>query len=408
MMLETLVGVVLFSALVLVLTLLVLWARARLFPPVDISIRINDSVELKVRAGGKLLETLTANGIFLPSACGGSGTCGLCRVVVLGGAGALMPTEAALISRRESAAGERLACQVSVTRNLRLRLPESVFGARHWTCVVRSNRNVATFIKELVLDLPPGDTIDFKAGAYVQIECPPHELHFSTFDIDDEYRDDWQRLGLFDLDSLASEPAVRAYSMANCPAENDTIVLNVRIATPPPNVPGKVPPGVVSSYIFSLKPGDRVKVSGAYGNFFAKNTMAEMIFVGGGAGMAPMRSHILDQLERLHSTRKIGFWYGARSLREAFYVDEFNALAASHDNFTWCLALSEPLPGDNWTGPVGFIHDVLYGKYLERHPAPEACEYYICGPPMMVAAVRKMLYDLGVDEQSIVYDDFGN
>jgi Na+-transporting NADH:ubiquinone oxidoreductase subunit F len=408
MMLEILVGIGLFSGIVLLLTLLVLWVRARLVPAGHVSIRINEGFDLEVQAGNKLLETLTANGIFLPSACGGSGTCGLCRVVIPQGAGALMPTEAALIPRREAAAGQRLACQVTVARDMQIRLPESVFGARHWNCTVRSNRNVSTCIKEVVLEMPAGEAIDFKAGAYVQVTCPPHELRFSAFDIDEEYRADWERLGLFDLESIVTEPAVRAYSLANYPAENKVIMLNVRIATPPPNASGKVPPGMVSSYIFNLKPGDQVNVSGAYGDFFARETGAEMVFVGGGAGMAPMRSHIFDQLKRIHSGRQISFWYGARNLREAFYVDEFSALAKQHANFSWHLALSEPLPADDWTGPVGFIHDVLYEQYLRHHSDPEECEYYVCGPPMMIAAVRKMLYDMAVEEENIIYDDFGN
>jgi Na+-transporting NADH:ubiquinone oxidoreductase subunit F len=318
-----------------------------------------------------------------------------------------MPTESALISRHEAAAGQRLSCQVTVTRNMRIKLPESVFGARHWNCTVRSNKNVSTFIKELIMDLPAGETIEFGAGAYVQIRCPPHHLRYATFEIDEEYRPDWERLGLFKLESRVTEPVVRAYSLANYPEEDDIIMLNVRIATPPSNIPGRVPPGVVSSYIFNLKPGDPVSVSGAYGNFFARETRAEMIFVGGGAGMAPMRSHILDQLKRIHSKRKISFWYGARSLREAFYVEEFSSLARQHDNFSWHLALSEPVPADDWMGPVGFIHDVLYDEYLQQHGAPEECEYYVCGPPMMIAAVRKMLYDLAVEDENIIYDDFG-
>jgi Na+-transporting NADH:ubiquinone oxidoreductase subunit F len=320
----------------------------------------------------------------------------------------MLPTETSLISKREAAAGERLACQVAISGDMRIKVPEAVFGVKQWVCTVRSNHNVATFIKELVLELPPGETIEFRAGGYIQIECPPHELSYSTFDIQDEYRADWYKFELFELASSVTEPAVRAYSMANYPEENDVIMLNVRIATPPPTVPGKVPPGVMSSYIFNLKPGDTVTVSGAYGEFFANDSDAEMIFVGGGAGMAPMRSHIFDQLKRIRSKRKISFWYGARSLREAYYVKAFDELARKHENFHWHLALSEALVQDDWTGHVGFIHDVLYEKYLDDHPAPEDCEYYICGPPMMIAAVNKMLYDLGVEEENILYDDFGN
>jgi Na+-transporting NADH:ubiquinone oxidoreductase subunit F len=273
---------------------------------------------------------------------------------------------------------------------------------------VRSNRNVATFIKELVLELPQGEILDFKAGGYIQIECPPHELRYASMDIDEEYRDDWERYGLFELESHVSEATMRAYSMANYPDENEIVMLNVRIATPPPDKYGKVPTGIMSSYIFDLKPGDKVTVSGPYGEFLARETDAEMVFIGGGAGMAPMRSHILDQLKRLKSHRRISFWYGARSLREAFYIEEFNQLAEQYENFSWHLALSEPLPEDEWTGPVGFIHEVLYDLYLKDHPAPEDCEYYLCGPPMMVAAVTHLLDDLGVEKENVLFDDFGD
>jgi Na+-transporting NADH:ubiquinone oxidoreductase subunit F len=406
-MMEIVIGVMIFSGIVSLLTLATLLMRAALLPRGSVTINVNDERDIRVSAGNKLLETLTAKRIFLPSACGGSGTCGLCGVTVLQGADPLLPTEADRISRREAAAGKRLACQAVITRDMRIEVPQQVFGARHWICTVRSNDNVATFIKELVLELPQGESIDFRAGGYVQIHCPPHELEFSSFDVQEQYRRDWQRLGLFELESCVRQATVRAYSMANYPEENDIIKLNVRIAVPPPNTPHKVPPGVVSSYIFNLKPGDKVEVSGAYGQFFARETGAEMIFVGGGAGMAPMRSHIFDQLKRLHSKRRISFWYGARSLREAFYIDAFDTLQGEHGNFSWHLVLSEPLPGDNWTGPVGFVHDVLYQQYLDHHPAPEDCEYYLCGPPVMVAAVRKMLFDLAVEEENIMFDDFG-
>jgi len=296
---------------------------------------------------------------------------------------------------------------VTIFQNLEILVPEDVFGVKKWQCRVRSNDNVATFIKELVLELPAGDTLDFKAGGYIQIECPPHELSYSTFDIAEEYLEDWNRFGLFELASIVTEPTVRAYSMASYPEENKIIMLNVRIATPPPNADGKVPTGVMSSYIFNLKPGDEVTVSGPYGEFLAKDTDAEMVFIGGGAGMAPMRSHIFDQLKRLDSKRKITFWYGARSLREAFYVEEFDELQARHENFSWHLALSDPMPEDNWSGLVGFIHEVLYENYLKDHPAPEDCEYYMCGPPMMNAAVIRLLDDLGVEKENVLLDDFG-
>jgi Na+-transporting NADH:ubiquinone oxidoreductase subunit F len=405
---EIFYSVVIFTAILLLLALLILWVRSRLVPQGDVRIRVNDERDLVVPTGGRLLGTLADAGIFVPSACGGGGTCGQCRVKVLDGGGSLLPTEASLISKREASGGERLACQVAVTEDLNIRVPEDVFGVKKWLCAVRSNDNVATFIKELVLELPMGETLDFKAGGYIQIECPSHELSYSTFDIGAVYRDDWERYGLLKLESKVSEPAVRAYSMANYPEENDIIMLNVRIATPPPNAGGNVPTGVMSSYIFNLKQGDSVNVSGPYGEFLAKDTDAEMVFIGGGAGMAPMRSHIFDQIKRLNSKRKITFWYGARSLREAFYREEFDELAARHDDFSWHLALSDPLPEDNWSGMVGFIHDVLYENYLKDHPAPEDCEYYMCGPPMMIAAVTRLLDELGVEEENVLFDDFGN
>jgi Na+-transporting NADH:ubiquinone oxidoreductase subunit F len=407
-MLEIIISVLLFTGILLVLTLLILWVRARLVPQGEVNININDELDIRVRAGSRLLGALADNQIYAPSACGGGGTCGQCRVVVYEGGGTLLPTEASLISRREAMAGERLACQVAVTQDIRIRVPEDVFGVKKWLCAVRSNNNVSTFIKELVLDLPAAETIDFRAGGYIQIECPPHELSYTTFDIQAEYREDWERFGLFELDSSVKEPVVRAYSMANYPEENDFIMLNVRIATPPPNLPGNVPTGVMSSFIFNLKPGEQVEVFGPYGEFFAKETDAEMVFIGGGAGMAPMRSHILDQIKRLNSRRIISFWYGARSLREAFYAREFDELAQQNNNFSWHLALSEPEGEDNWTGFEGFIHDVLFQQYLKDHPSPEDCEYYICGPPMMIAAVSKMLDDLGVEKENILFDDFGN
>ncbi|NNJ65522.1 MAG: NADH:ubiquinone reductase (Na(+)-transporting) subunit F [Xanthomonadales bacterium] len=397
-----------FTAILMVLALLILFIRSRLVPQGDITINVNSERKLRVPAGGRLLGTLADAGIFVPSACGGGGTCGQCRVKVHEGGGSLLPTESSLITKRDAAAGERLACQVPVDGDLDIQVPEDVFGVKKWQCRVRSNHNVATFIKELVLELPEGETLDFKAGGYIQIECGPHEVRYADFDIAEEYRGDWERFKLLALESRVTEPAVRAYSMANYPLENDIVMLNVRIATPPPGAGPKVPPGVMSSYLFGLKPGDCVTVSGPYGEFLARDTDAEMVFVGGGAGMAPMRSHIFDQLKRLHSRRRISFWYGARSLREAFYVEEFDELAASHDNFSWRLALSDPLPEDHWNGPVGFVHDVLYERYLKDHPAPEDCEYYLCGPPMMIAAVTRLLHDLGVEEENVLFDDFGN
>ena len=403
---EILIAVVLFTGVVGTLAILILLARSRLVPSGDVHIIVNEEKDLAVPAGGKLLTTLSAQELFLPSACGGGGTCGQCRVRILEGGGSPLPTEAAHINKREAAVGMRLACAVNVTDDLRITVPEDVFGVNKWECTVRSNRNVATFIKEFVVELPPGEEINFRAGGYIQIECPQHKVEYKDFEIDHRFRDDWEKFGLFDLVSVVDEPVLRAYSMANYPEEKDIVMLNVRVATPPPNA-SDVPPGKMSSYIFSLKPGDKVMVSGPYGEFFAHETDAEMVFVGGGAGMAPMRSHILDQIHRLKTKRKMSFWYGARSLREAFYREEFDQLAKEHENFDWHLALSEPQPEDNWDGPTGFIHEVLVENYLKDHPAPEDCEYYMCGPPMMNAAVISMLESLGVESENILLDDFG-
>jgi Na+-transporting NADH:ubiquinone oxidoreductase subunit F len=404
-MLEVLLGVLLFTGIVLVLALVIIAARAWLVPSGNVQINVNEERDLDVPVGDKLLAALAANNLFLPSACGGGGTCGQCVVRITAGAGPLLPTEATHITKREAAAGERLACQVSVTHDLSVHVPEAVFGVKQWACTVRSNENCATFIKELVLELPRGEVLDFRAGGYIQIECPPHELAYRDFDIPEAFREDWERF--LQLQSSVTKPVVRAYSMANYPDENDIVMLNVRIATPPPNAAPGTPTGAMSSWLFGLKPGDTVTVSGPFGEFYARDTDAEMIFVGGGAGMAPMRSHVFDQLKRLGSERRMSFWYGARSLREAFYVDDFDRLAAEHDNFEWHLALSQPLPEDDWTGPTGFIHEVLYEQYLKDHKAPEDCEYYLCGPPMMNSAIAHMLDDLGVEEDNVMFDDFG-
>jgi Na+-transporting NADH:ubiquinone oxidoreductase subunit F len=404
---EIIIAVVLFTGIVMALAVMILLARSRLVPSGDITINVNGERDLIVHAGSKLLNDLTANGLFLPSTCGGGGTCGQCKVKVLEGGGSLLPTETSHISKREAAQGLRLGCQVAVDQDMRIEVPESVFGVNKWECTVRSNDNVATFIKELIVELPEGEVMDFRAGGYIQIECPRYRLSYGDIDVPAQYRDDWERFGLFELESVVNEPTLRAYSMASYPEENDIVMLNVRIATPPPSAPPGTPPGVMSSYIFGLKPGDKVLVSGPYGEFFARETDAEMVFIGGGAGMAPMRSHILDQLLRIKTKRKISFWYGARSLREAFYMEEFDELAAAHDNFSWHLALSEPLPGDNWEGYTGFVHDVLFENFLKDHPAPEDCEYYMCGPPVMNAAVIAILDSQGVDEENIMLDDFG-
>ncbi len=406
-MLEIGLGVALFTGIVLCLVLLILAVRSRLVASGKVDITVNDEITTSAKAGDKLLGVLAEAGIHLPSACGGVGTCGLCRVEVVKGGGAILPIELAQITKREAKAGARLACQVTVRQDMAVRVPEEIFGVGHWDCTVRSNVNVATLIKELVLELPPGQTVEFRAGSYVQIGCPPYQANFSDFEIEPEFRAEWDRFDLWRFQAKTMVPAIRAYSLANYPDENDVIMLVVRIAIPPPDAPESVPPGVVSSYMFSLKAGDKVKVSGPYGHFFATETESEMVFVGGGAGMAPMRSHIFDQLEHLKSKRKITFWYGARSRQDLFYVGDFDRLQAEHDNFQWFIALSEPRPEDHWRGKTGFIHEVLYESYLKDHPAPEDCEYYLCGPPVMIKAVRNMLDNLGVDPDNVFFDEFG-
>ena len=405
-MLEIGLGVLLFTTIVLALVGVILFARSRLVPSGVLDILINDERTISSPAGVKLLGALGEAKLFIASACGGGGSCGQCRVRVLEGGGSILPTETSHINKREAAHGERLACQVVVKQDMKIEIPREVFGVKKWRCRVRSNDSVSTFIKELVLELPAGEDIAFRAGGYIQIECPPHKIRYQDFDIPERFRGDWDRYNLWRYESVVKDPVVRAYSMANYPGEKGIVMLNVRVATPPPSNPD-VPPGVMSSFIFSLKAGDEVTVSGPFGEFFARETDNEMVFIGGGAGMAPMRSHIFDQLKRRHTTRKMSFWYGARSLREAFYVGEFDELAAEHDNFTWHVALSEPLPEDNWSGYTGFIHTVLHDQYLAKHKAPEDCEYYLCGPPMMNSAVIKMLEDLGVTSDHILLDDFG-
>ncbi|MFU8821777.1 MAG: NADH:ubiquinone reductase (Na(+)-transporting) subunit F [Gammaproteobacteria bacterium] len=405
-MLEIGLGVFLFTAIVMSLVFIILAARSRLVATGQVNILVNDEKTIATPVGTKLLSALADSKLFVASACGGGGTCGQCKVKVQEGGGVILPTETSHINKREAAAGERLSCQVVVKQDMRIEVPREVFGIKRWNCRVRSNRSVATFIKELVLELPEGEELNFRAGGYIQIEAPPHHLKYRDFDIPDRFREDWERFELFDLESRVEDTIMRAYSMANYPEEKGMVMLNVRVATPPPRMPD-VPPGIMSSYIFGLKEGDYVTISGPYGEFFAKNTKAEMVFIGGGAGMAPMRAHIFDQLKRLGSDRKMSFWYGARSKREMFYHEEFEALAAKHENFSWRIALSDPLPEDDWRGDTGFIHEVLYKKYLHDHPAPEDIEYYICGPPMMTQAVLKMLSDLGVEKENILLDDFG-
>jgi Na+-transporting NADH:ubiquinone oxidoreductase subunit F len=374
----------------------------------DVTININGDPDKAViaAAGGKLLGLLADQGIFVPSACGGGGTCGQCKVHVHAGGGDILPTEQGHINKREAKEGCRLSCQVAVKQDMDIVLEDEIFGVQQWECEVISNDNQATFIKELKLQIPNGESVPFRAGGYIQIEAPAHHVKYSDFDIDEQYKGDWNHFGFFDVESKVETDTLRAYSMANYPEEEGIIMLNVRIATPPP---GRLhlPAGKMSSYIFSLKAGDKVTISGPFGEFFAKDTDAEMVFIGGGAGMAPMRSHIFDQLKRLKSKRKMSFWYGARSLREMFYEDDYNGLAADNDNFDWHVALSDPQPEDNWDGMTGFIHNVLHEQYLKDHEAPEDCEYYMCGPPMMNAAVVHMLQELGVEDENIMLDDFG-
>ena len=401
-------GVLFFTLVVVSLVAVLLVAKARLLPGGQVEIEINDdpSKTLITAAGGTLLGSLSAAQIFIPSACGGKGTCGVCKCIVNEGGGALLPTEVAHIGPREAREGVRLSCQVKVKENMKIELPADVFDVQRWTCKVRSNENVATFIKELILELPEGEDVGFRAGGYIQIECEPHVVHYRDFDIEEEYRDDWDKFDVWRYVSNCTEPVTRAFSMANYPDEKGIIMLNIRIASPPPNMP-EVPPGYMSSYTFNLKPGDECIISGPFGEFYAQATDREMCFVGGGAGMAPMRSHIFDQFRRLSSQRKVTFWYGARSLREAFYIDHFDQIAAENPNFTWHLALSEPLPEDHWEGYIGFIHQVLHDNYLKDHEEPEEMEYYLCGPPMMIEACKKMLTDLGVEEENVLFDDFG-
>ncbi len=408
MSIDLLFGVVSFTGVVLLLVLVIIGARRQLVSSGDVSIEINgDSANALVTASGnKLLQTLAENKIFLSSACGGGGTCSQCKCQVLEGGGSILPTEESHFSLKERNEGWRLSCQVAVKNELKIKIPEEVFGVKEWECEVVSNENVATFIKELVLKLPEGESVDFKAGGYVQLEAPSYrDLAYKNFEIAEEYHEDWDRFKIWDNVANNDEPIIRAYSMANYPEEKGILKFNIRVASPPPG--STVPPGLMSSWVFSLKPGDKVRVFGPFGEFFAKQSKSEMVFIGGGAGMAPMRAHIFDQLLRIHTDRKITFWYGARSLKEMFYVDEFDNLDAENENFSWHVALSDPLPEDNWEGKTGFIHQVLFDNYLKDHPAPEDCEYYLCGPPMMNKAVVDMLLNLGVEPENILLDDFG-
>ena len=395
-----------FTGIILVLVMILNYATSKLVSTGDVKILINgdESKSIITAAGSTLLQTLSEEKIFLPSACGGGGTCGLCTCMISAGGGEILPTEKPHLSRAEIKDNVRLACQVKVKSDMQIKIPDEIFNIQKWECEVVSNENVATFIKELVVRLPKGENLDFRAGGYIQIDIPPYKLNYSEFNIEDEYRGDWDKFNMWRYHSELEETIFRAYSMANHPAEGNIVMLNVRIASPPPGM--DVPPGIASSYIFNLKPGDKVMVSGPYGEFFAKDTNREMLYVGGGAGMAPMRSHIFDLLKSKHSPRKISFWYGARSKREMFYDDEFRALAEEFPNFSYHVALSDPQKEDDWDGPVGFIHQVVQDNYLNHHESPEDIEYYMCGPPMMVDAVDSMLYNLGVEKEMIDYDSF--
>jgi len=405
-MLEVLLGVVMFTLVVLALVVMILAAKARLVASGEVSITVNDQKTIQVPVGGKLLGALSDAGVLVSSACGGGGTCAQCDVKLLSGGGDILPTERNHINRREAREGHRLSCQVAVKQDMRVEVPPEAFDTKKWLCKVKSNHNVATFIKEFVLELPPGEQVGFKSGGFIQIECPPHETVYKDFDIEQEYRPDWDKYDVWRYVSKVDELVTRAYSMANYPGEKGIIMLNVRVASPPPRMPN-VPPGKMSSYIFSLKPDDEVTISGPYGEFFIKDSDSEMIYIGGGAGMAPLRSHIFELFKNRKTNRKVSYWYGGRSKRELFYVDQFREIEKEFPNFKFNIALSEPQPEDHWDGYTGFIHQVLLDNYLKQHPAPEDIEYYICGPPLMNQAMFKMLDDLGVEKDNIAYDDFG-
>ncbi len=405
-------SVVVFLVIVLILVAALLYARAKLTATGEVKVTINEEKELTVNPGNSLLSTLSEKGIFLPSACGGGGTCGMCRCQVVEGGGSILPTETSFFSRREQQDNWRLGCQVKVREDVKIKIPEEVLGIKKWECEVVSNNNVATFIKEFVVKLPEGETLNFKSGGYIQIDVPKYECDFKDFDIDPKFRDEWDKYKLWDLKMKNTTETYRAYSMANHPAEGNIVMLNIRIATPPwdrqKNGWANVPSGICSSYIFSRKPGDKVTISGPYGEFHIQDTQNEMLYIGGGAGMAPLRSHLFHLFHTVKTGRKVSYWYGARSVREIFYEDHFRAIEKEFPNFKFTIALSDPQPGDNWTGPVGFIHQVIYDNYLKNHDAPEDIEYYMCGPGPMTNAVNKMLYELGVEKENIYFDDFGN
>ncbi len=404
-------SIIVFLAIILMLTLILLYARKKLTPQGEVSLKVNDK-EFTVDPGSTVLSTLSNQGIYLPSACGGGGTCAMCKCQVLEGGGSILSTETNFFTRKEQQDNWRLGCQVKIRNDMVIRVPEEVMGIKKWECTVVSNKNVATFIKEFVVQLPDGEHMDFKPGGYIQIDVPKIEVDFSKdIEVEPQFRDEWDKFNMWDLKMKNGEETFRAYSMANHPAEGNIIMLNIRIATPPwDRAKGrfmKVNPGVCSSFIFSRKPGDKVMISGPYGEFHIKDTDREMVYIGGGAGMAPLRSHLFHLFNTLKTNRKISYWYGARSKREIFYEDEFRKIEKEFPNFSFNIALSEPKPEDNWNGYVGFIHQVLYENYLSKHEEPEEIEYYLCGPPMMNDAVFKMLYDLGIPDEMVDFDDFG-
>ena len=406
-----LISIIVFLFIILLLVSLLLYARRKLMPQGKVQLTINEEKELEVDPGSTLLTTLSNNKIFLPSACGGGGTCAMCRCQVISGGGSILPTETGFFTRKEQQNNWRLGCQVKVREDMEIAIPKEIFGIKKWECEVVSNRNVATFIKEFVVKLPEGEKMDFRSGGYIQVDVPKCEVNYKDIDVDKEYKGDWDTFKMWDLKMKNPEPIYRAYSMANHPAEENIIMLNIRIATPPwdNKTKGfkKVNPGICSSYIFSRKPGDKVTISGPYGEFFIKPTNNEMMFIGGGAGMAPMRSHIFNLFKTEKTKRKATFWYGGRSLRELFYIDQFREIEKENPNFKFNIGLSEPLPEDNWDGYEGFIHQVIIDNYLKNHPEPEEIEFYLCGPPLMNDAVLKMLDNYGVPEEMIAFDDFG-
>ena len=406
----TILSISVFTGVILVLVLLLNFAESKLLPQGDVTIKINgdDDKAIITRPGATLLSALASENIFLPSACGGGGTCAMCRCQVNEGGGGILPTETGHINRKDAKDNWRVACQVKINENMDIHVADEIFNIRKWECKVRSNKNVATFIKELILELPEGEILDFKAGGYIQIDIPEYQnMSFKNFEIEEEYHPDWDKYNIWDVTANNDDDCFRAYSMANHPAEGNIVMLNVRIATPPPALWNDVPPGIASSYIFNLKPGDMVTISGPFGEFFAKDSNREMVYIGGGAGMAPLRSHLFDLLDTQNTDRKISFYYGARSMREMFYHEDFLRLEREHPNFKYTVALSEPMPEDNWEGATGFIHQAAHDLYLEDHEDPTEIEYYMCGPPMMIDAVDKMLYDLGVEDEMIDYDKFG-